>query len=127
LTNHVPFAFTGIWDVWVRPAGKAFTVAILTTEPNELTAAVHDRMLVIRKVEDEAAWLDLAVEDPARRMPLVGPHPADPMASTYADPALNRALTPTDTPRTSGPAKPVGRPYHGLQATLNPNPTWPIA
>jgi putative SOS response-associated peptidase YedK len=66
-------------------------VAILTTTPNDLTRAVHDRMPVILKPEDEAAWLDPAVDDPARLLSLVGPYPADLMAADPANPALNKA------------------------------------
>ena len=58
LADREPFAFAGLWD------GEAAT--ILTTEPNELVAPLHDRMPVI--LEDpsaERAWLedDLTPED----------------------------------------------------------------
>ena len=88
--DRAPFAFAGIWDVWAGPAGKAFTVAILTTEPNEITREVHDRMPVILKPEDEAVWLDPAIDDPERLVPLAGPYPAAWMVATDANPALNR-------------------------------------
>ena len=67
-----------------------FTVAILTTTPNELTRQVHDRMPVILRPEAEAIWLDPTVDDPARLMPLVGPYPAGLMGMADANPALNR-------------------------------------
>jgi putative SOS response-associated peptidase YedK len=42
------FAFAGIWDSWRSPDGKAVaSCAILTTNPNELVADVHDRMPLI--------------------------------------------------------------------------------
>src|ERR1700692_1838451 len=42
------FAFAGIWDRWKDPSGSAVeTCSILTTTPNALTTAVHDRMPVI--------------------------------------------------------------------------------
>jgi putative SOS response-associated peptidase YedK len=88
--NNTPFAFAGIWDVWAGPAGKAFTVGILTTVPNELTRTVHDRMPVIPKPEDEAAWLDPAIDNPAKVMPLAGSYPAAWMAAADANPALNK-------------------------------------
>ena len=96
LTDKSPFAFAGVWDVWPGPQGKVFTVAILTTEPNDLTREVHDRMPVILRPEAEATWLDPAVENPDRLMPLVGPYPADLMAAAPANPALN-------TPSFEGP------------------------
>jgi putative SOS response-associated peptidase YedK len=40
-----PFAFGGIWDAWKEPDGGWLqSFAIITTDPNELTATVHDRM-----------------------------------------------------------------------------------
>jgi putative SOS response-associated peptidase YedK len=42
------FAFAGIWDRWKDPGGSAVeTCSILTTTPNAVTTAVHDRMPVI--------------------------------------------------------------------------------
>ena len=67
-----------------------FTVAILTTTPNDLTRQVHDRMPVILRPEAEAAWLDPQLHDAGQVMPLVGPYPADLMAADPANPALNR-------------------------------------
>jgi putative SOS response-associated peptidase YedK len=42
------FAFAGIWDRWRDARGNAVeTCSILTTTPNAVTSAVHDRMPVI--------------------------------------------------------------------------------
>ena len=42
------FAFAGIWDRWKDPSGQwVKSFSILTTTPNAVTAAVHDRMPVI--------------------------------------------------------------------------------
>lgn len=90
LKDKSPFGFAGVWDVWQGPAGKVFTVAILTTTPNEVTLTVHDRMPVIIKPEDEAIWLEPSIEDTARLQPLVGPYPADLMAAEQGNPALNK-------------------------------------
>jgi putative SOS response-associated peptidase YedK len=67
-----------------------FTVAILTTTPNDLCRQVHDRMPVILRPEAEAVWLDPTVDDPDKVMPLVGPYPAEWMAADDANPALNK-------------------------------------
>jgi putative SOS response-associated peptidase YedK len=55
LAGEEPFAFAGIWD----PAGEGLpeTYCILTTEPNELVAAVHGRMPVILTQETMPRWL----------------------------------------------------------------------
>jgi putative SOS response-associated peptidase YedK len=49
LAGEEPFAFAGIWD----PASGQLpeTYCILTTEPNELVAKVHNRMPVILTAE----------------------------------------------------------------------------
>ena len=91
LRDRQPFAFAGVWDVWAGPAGKVFTVAILTTTPNDLARQVHDRMPVILRPEAETAWRDPQVHDPDTLMSLVGPYPADLMAADLANPALNKA------------------------------------
>jgi len=41
------FAFAGLWDQWKNASGNVVeTCSILTTTPNALTSAVHDRMPV---------------------------------------------------------------------------------
>ena len=40
-----------------------FTFTFLTTFPNEVSAAVHDRMPVIVQPKDYARWLDRENED----------------------------------------------------------------
>lgn len=53
------FALGGIWEAWRAKQDGAWviTCAILTTEPNELLSAIHDRMPVIIKPDDYASWL----------------------------------------------------------------------
>jgi putative SOS response-associated peptidase YedK len=42
------FAFAGLWERWKDPSGNWIkTCSILTTAPNAVTSAVHDRMPVI--------------------------------------------------------------------------------
>lgn len=54
------FAFAGLWEAWKPPAGgdalRSFT--IVTTAPNELLRAIHDRMPVILPPSVWALWLD---------------------------------------------------------------------
>jgi putative SOS response-associated peptidase YedK len=58
------FAFAGVWDRWKGPTGKALeTFSILTTTPNAVTAAVHDRMPVILDSESYDLWLDPGMKD----------------------------------------------------------------
>ena len=85
-----PFAFAGIctrkeWeDDWL------YTCTIVTTEPNEVVARVHDRMPVVLAGPDaEAAWLSPAVEA-GEAVGLCVPFPAERMQSAPANPKLNK-------------------------------------
>ncbi len=59
--DEQPFAFAGLWDEWAdRQTGEVVpTFTIITTEPNELMARLHNRMPVILPDRAaELAWLD---------------------------------------------------------------------
>jgi putative SOS response-associated peptidase YedK len=59
MQDESAFAFAGLWDKWKSPEGKVIeTCSIITTEPNELTQGVHDRMPVILPAEQYELWLD---------------------------------------------------------------------
>ncbi|UOQ54356.1 SOS response-associated peptidase [Hymenobacter cellulosivorans] len=61
LRNEQPFAFAGLWDEWVdRSSGEVVpTFTIITTEPNELMASLHNRMpVILPDRRAELAWLD---------------------------------------------------------------------
>jgi putative SOS response-associated peptidase YedK len=59
LKSDGPFAFAGLWDRWRSADRKteleSFT--IVTTEANELTAPMHERMPVILMPRDYERWL----------------------------------------------------------------------
>jgi putative SOS response-associated peptidase YedK len=67
-----------------------FSCAIVTTTPNELTREVHDRMPVILARDDEAAWLDPAVVDPAKLTAMLRLYPANEMEGVQVNPAINK-------------------------------------
>jgi putative SOS response-associated peptidase YedK len=57
-----PMAFAGLWESW-RPTkgsdeGRIRSCTIITGEPNELVATLHDRMPVMLPAEAWDAWLD---------------------------------------------------------------------
>lgn len=53
------FSFAGVWDSWKDVEGLEWkTYSIVTTAPNKEMAAIHNRMPVILRPQDEAAWLD---------------------------------------------------------------------
>jgi putative SOS response-associated peptidase YedK len=71
------FAFAGIWDRWRDATGKTVeTCSILTTTPNALTAAVHDRMPVILDPEIYDLWLDPGMRDAAAASESLKPYDA---------------------------------------------------
>ncbi|MEK3933791.1 SOS response-associated peptidase [Sporosarcina sp. FSL W7-1349] len=58
------FAIAGLWEAWRKPDGSMlYTCTAITTKPNGLMEPIHDRMPVILRKEDEAAWLDPKNED----------------------------------------------------------------
>jgi putative SOS response-associated peptidase YedK len=68
------FAVAGIWDNWLNPETNNWerTFAIVTVEPNEAIARIHDRMLAILDHADVPRWLSLE-EDPCD---LLRPYPS---------------------------------------------------
>ena len=78
LRNEEPYAFAGLWDEWLdRTTGEVRpTFTIITTDPNELMAPIHNRMPVILQGRTaELAWLDDAVSQ-AEHQALLQPYPA---------------------------------------------------
>lgn len=58
MRSRRPFAFAGLWDSWHGGEGPAVrTCTILTTTPNALVGALHDRMPVILRRAHLDAWL----------------------------------------------------------------------
>src|SRR6202034_2665812 len=60
------FAFGGLWDRWKDPSGNwVKSCSILTTTPNAVTSAVHDRMPVILDPDSYDLWLDPGMQNVA--------------------------------------------------------------
>ncbi len=80
LNGGQPFAFAGLWERWQSPDGsEVLSAAIITTEPNQLMASIHNRMPVILSPAAYPLWLDPAPKNPAELQPLLQPFPADTM------------------------------------------------
>jgi putative SOS response-associated peptidase YedK len=78
MKDRKPFAFAGLWDSWNSPDGSLIkSCTIITTEPNELTGIIHNRMPVILHPRDYAKWLDPSPQTPERLKPLIKPYPAN--------------------------------------------------
>ncbi len=114
LKSRRTFAFAGLFDEWKLRSGPPLrTFAILTTQPNELVGALHDRMPVILSPQGEDLWLDPEVEDPARLAPLLVPLDAGAMeafpvsghvnAPAHDDPSVLDPLPPEPAPLPTAP------------------------
>jgi len=76
------FAFAGLWDGWRDPNGNWIRIcSILTTTPNSVTSAVHDRMPVILHPHDHDLWLDPGMQNVAAISELLKPYDAKSMRS----------------------------------------------
>jgi SOS response associated peptidase (SRAP) len=68
------FAFAGIWDRWQDRSGNVIeTCSILTTTPNAVTSAVHDRMPVFFDPDNYDLWLDPGMRDASAASELLRP------------------------------------------------------
>src|SRR5208282_4401514 len=71
------FAFAELWDRWKDPSGQWMkSCAILTTTPNAVTSAVHDRMPVILGKDDYDVWLDPGKQNVAAISEVLKPYDA---------------------------------------------------
>jgi putative SOS response-associated peptidase YedK len=92
-----------MWDAWKEPDGGWLqSFAIITTDPNELTATVHNRMPVIVKPSDYERWL--TPDDPERPpVDLLRPNDAGEMTAYPVDPTSGqRPQQGTETVREAG-------------------------
>lgn len=103
MKDRKPFAFAGLWDSWSGPDGSQIkSCTIITTEPNELTSIIHDRMPAILHPRDYTKWLDPSPQTPEQLKPLIKPFPAELM---NAYPVSTLVNTPAnDTPELVVPA-----------------------
>ena len=96
------FAFAGLWEIWHSPeGGEIRTATILTTEPNEFMAEIHDRMPVILQAKDYETWLAAGDQKADDLMPLMKPFPAELMKAYPVSTFVNSPGN--DTPETIEP------------------------
>ena len=87
-----PFAFAGLWERWQAPEDEIIeSCTILTTDANDLTQPIHDRMPVILNPKDYGLWLDPEVKGPALLKPLLQPYPSEEMMVMPVNPKVNKA------------------------------------
>lgn len=82
-------AMAGLWSRWEGAGGTRDTVAIVTTDPNDIVAPIHDRMPVVLEPEAEEQWLEAPTSEAARGVlePYSGPDlTATPISTLVNDP-----------------------------------------
>ncbi len=85
------FAFAGLWEGWKNPSGSWIkTCTILTTTPNAVTSAIHDRMPVILDPSDYDLWLDPGLKDTIEIAGLLKPFDASAMRSYPVSSRINQ-------------------------------------
>ncbi len=82
LKSGEPFAFAGLWDLWKSPDGQQIrTCTIITTEPNEVVAPIHNRMPAILLPPARELWLDPDIRDEQALSHWLAPYPAAEMTA----------------------------------------------
>ena len=97
LKHDHPFAFAGLAEHWHRGDRTIDSCTIITTEPNELMAGIHDRMPVILPPDDYDLWLDPEFQGREKLLSMLRPYPA---AELMAFPVS----TIVNSPRNENPA-----------------------
>ena len=97
------FAFAGLWDRWKDPNGQwVKSCSILTTTPNAVTAAVHDRMPVILDPDSYDLWLDPGMQNVAAASELLKPFDARLMRCYPVSTRINHVANDDGMLRTRG-------------------------
>ncbi len=91
-----PLAFAGLWETWRDPqqgedAPRLRSCVIITTEPNDLVAPIHDRMPVVLPESAWDAWLDVENRDTASLGKLLVPLPASELEAWPVSTMVNKA------------------------------------
>lgn len=90
LKDGSPFAFAALWDIWHGPDGRDIhSCTLITTQPNDLVATIHDRMPVILPANAREMWLDTALREEQALLPLLAPYPAAEMTARAVSRLVN--------------------------------------
>jgi putative SOS response-associated peptidase YedK len=97
LKSGVAFAFAGLWERWQSTDGsEVLSTTIITTEPNELMANLHNRMPVILPTNVYAQWIDPAAQSPSRLQNLLIPFPSKEMEAYPVSTLVNSPHNDTE-------------------------------
>jgi putative SOS response-associated peptidase YedK len=105
LPENPLFAFAGLYDQWNDPKGyPLLTYTIITVEPNELVAKVHNRMPSILSGEHEDLWLSKTSLSAMDLKEILTPYPAENLSMYPVSPRVNtpdtddeRVIQPMDS------------------------------
>jgi len=91
-----PLAFAGLWEIWHDPdaaegAPPLRSCTVITTEPNELLAPIHDRMPVVLPETAWDMWLDVENHDVRALRSLLVPIPAAELEAWTVSTMVNKA------------------------------------
>jgi putative SOS response-associated peptidase YedK len=93
IPGQEPFGMAAVWKVWKNPKTEKWepTFAILTGEPNELMAPIHDRMTTFVEPRDYDEYLAPSERPPVHLLRIL---PADKMKAMLvgATPITNRQV-----------------------------------
>lgn len=85
-----PMGLAALWEHWQGADGSEMeTVTILTTEPNETMAEIHNRMPAILSRDDFSTWLDCEGTSPDEAAALLKPAPDDLLEVVEVSPRIN--------------------------------------
>ena len=90
LKSKKPFFFAGLWESWDSPDGSnILSCTILTTQPNDLVAPIHDRMPVILPPDSYDFWLTPNELKPTDLQGMLKAYPADQMSAYQVSTIVN--------------------------------------
>jgi putative SOS response-associated peptidase YedK len=84
VTGQEPFGMAGLWKLWKNPKTDQWerTFAVITAEPNELMAPIHDRMTAFLERRDYARYLETSERPPIHLLRIL---PAEEMRATLIE------------------------------------------
>lgn len=90
MKDQSSFGFAGLWERWKdKASGETVqSCTIITTEPNELCAPIHNRMPVILDPKNYGAWLGEITASRDDLLALLRPYPADKMEAYKIGPRI---------------------------------------
>jgi putative SOS response-associated peptidase YedK len=104
LKDEAPILFAGLFSVWKDPEGKELpTFTIITTQPNELMASIHNRMPVILPEKYFEQWLDRDFKETEQLKKFLVPYPANKMKAYRVSRAVSNSRN--DVPECLEPEK----------------------